>query len=113
MDGHPMLNGIIKPLSVGVIFNMSYRNWHHDPAPQIIVFYSDIGNNGRFVEGLNLRYFPSAYITRFLRFVAFHPNITSRALYNIIKKTYSRAIKLGYRRYLNKWIRSRPQIYKP
>jgi hypothetical protein len=112
LNNHPILKGITTPLKVGVIYNMKYRNWHHDPNPQILVFYSDIGKNGRFTEGLNLRYLPADYITRLFRFICMHPEVDSYALYEIVKSTYNKAIKEGYRRYLQKHQRPTLSIYK-
>ena len=100
-------NAAIKPFSLGRVYQCTYRNWHHDPRPLLLILGSDVF----YTLGINIHYLGGFqnYLTRFIIMMR-QSNMVLNGLtiYNILKLRYPTTIcKRGIRKYFTAQLRGK------
>jgi len=100
-------NAAIKPFSLGRIYQCSYRNWHRDPNPLILILGSDVFHT----LGVNIHYLGGYenYLSRFILMMR-QSNMVLNGLtiYKVLKLRYPTTIcKRAIRKYFTAQLRGK------
>jgi len=99
-------NSKVVPFALGRIYACSYKNWHNDPRPLVLI----IGSNAFYTVGINIHYLGSMKnsLTNFIMLMRDSKKvITGKIMYDTMKMRIPMVPRLGFRMYFTSMLRGK------
>lgn len=99
-------NSKVVPFALGRIYACSYKNWHNDPRPLLLI----VGSNAFYTVGINIHYLGSfkGSFTNFIMLMRESKKVlTGKILYDTMKMRIPMVPRLGFRMYFTSMLRGK------
>lgn len=99
-------NSNVVPFALGRIYACSYKNWHNDPRPLVLI----VGSNAFYTVGINIHYLGSMKnsLTNFVMLMRDSKKVvTGKILYDTMKMRIPMVPRIGFRMYFTSMLRGR------